>query len=145
MDAIKMQQTRRVGRYCTLVLGITSLIFGIVGLIPTLVDSTEFDYLFGVFLWSTNFFQNLVHCAVGIFGIFSYTSASRARIFNYLFTISYILIALLGAIPATHIVFELMPSFSSNVLLNGLIAFAALCYSIVFPTKVNDVGGSRNI
>ena len=161
MDAMKMERTNIAERYCALVLGIAFLILGIAGFIPALVSvpganasyipadvapraySAGFGYLFGIF--PTNFLHNLVHCAVGIFGIASYTTASSARVFNRFFAVSYILIALLGAIPATNTVFGLMPIFGGNVLLNGLTAVAALYYGIILPAKVNDVGVSRNI
>ncbi|AFY86579.1 MAG: hypothetical protein CLLPBCKN_003243 [Chroococcidiopsis cubana SAG 39.79] len=161
MDAMKMDKMNMAERYCALVLGITFLILGIAGFIPAFVHlpgtnasyvppdvatgaySAGFGYLFGAF--PTNFLHNLVHCAVGIFGIASYTSASSARVFNRFFAVSYILIALLGVIPATNTVFGLMPIFGGNVLLNGLTAVAALYYGIILPAKVNDVGVARNI
>jgi len=148
-------------RYCALIIGTIFLILGIAGFIPALVTvpgtdasyipadvapgaySAGFGYLFGLF--PINFLHNLVHAAVGIFGIASYTSASSARVFNRFFAVSYILIAILGAIPVANTVFGLMPIFGNNVWFNGLTAVAALYYGIVLPAKVNDVGVSRNI
>jgi Domain of unknown function (DUF4383) len=161
MDAMKMDKVNMAERYCALAIGILFLILGIAGFIPAFVSlpgtnasyipadiapgaySAGFGYLFGIF--PTNFLHNLVHCAVGIFGIASYTNASSARIFNRFFAISYILIAILGAIPAANTVFGLMPIFGGNVLLNGLAAVAALYYGIILPAKANDVGVARNI
>jgi hypothetical protein len=161
MNAMRMDKVNMAERYCALVLGILFLILGIAGFIPALVTlpgtnasyipadiapgaySAGFGYLFGLF--PTNFLHNLVHCAVGLFGIASYTSASSARVFNRFFAVSYILIAILGAIPAANTVFGLMPIFGGNVLLNGLTAVAALYYGIVLPAKVNDVGVARNL
>lgn len=161
MDVMKMDKLNMAERYCALVIGILFLILGIAGFIPALLSvpgtnasyipadvapgaySAGFGYLFGIF--PTNFLHNLVHAAVGIFGIASYTSASSARVFNRFFAVSYILIAILGMIPAANTVFGLMPIFGGNVLLNGLTAVAALYYGIVLPAKLNDVAVVRNI
>lgn len=161
MDAMKMEKLNTAERYCALVLGLLFLVLGIAGFIPALVNvpgtnvsyipadiapgaySAGFGYLFGFF--PTNFLHNLVHCAVGIFGIAAYTNASSARIFNRFFAVSYILIAILGMIPAANTVFGLMPIFGGNVLLNWFTALAALYYGIVLPAKANDVSIARNI
>lgn len=161
MDAMKMDKVNMAERYCALIIGVLFLILGIAGFIPALVTvpgttasyipadvapgaySAGFGYLFGLF--PINFLHNLVHCAVGIFGIASYTNASSARLFNRFFTVSYILIAILGALPITNTVFGLMPIFGNNVWFNALTAIATAYYGIILPGKVTETGVSHNV
>lgn len=149
-------------RYCALALGIIFLILGIAGFIPALVTlpgagdmsfippaaahdaySLGFGYVFGLF--PTNFLHNLVHCAVGVFGITAYTSYSSSRIFNRFFVVSYTLIAIMGLLPFANTTFGLMPIFGNNVLFNGLTALAAAYYGIILPAKVADTGVSHTV
>lgn len=140
-------------RYCALIIGILFLLLGIAGFIPAFVSipgaenisavpaneahnayELGFGYLFGLF--PINFLHNLVHAAVGLLGIASYSSASSARIFNRAFAVSYALIAIMGVLPFTQTTFGLMPIFGGNVLINALTAIAAVYYGIVIPSKV---------
>jgi len=139
-------------RYCALILGIIFLVLGIAGFIPGLVSlpgTTEsyilpsethsayamgFGYVFGLF--PTNFLHNIVHCAVGFWGIASYSSPSNSRLFNRNFAIAYTAIAIMGLLPFTKTTFGLMPVFGNNVFLNSLTAIAAFYYGIVIPAKV---------
>ena len=149
-------------RYCALAIGVLFLILGIAGFIPALVTlpgagdmsfippaaahdaySLGFGYVFGLF--PTNFLHNLVHCAVGLFGITAYTSYSSSRLFNRFFIVSYTLIAIMGLLPFAKTTFGLMPIFGNNVLLNGLTALAAAYYGILLPAKVSDTGVSSTV
>lgn len=147
-------------RYCALIIGILFLLVGIAGFIPALVSlpgtnasfvpagaahdaySAGFGYVFGLF--PTNFLHNIVHCAVGVLGIASYTSFSSARLFNRGFAISYILLAILGLLPFTNTLFGLMPIFGNNVWFNALSAIAALYYGRLIPAKIADNNVARN-
>lgn len=159
-DSLKME--RMAERYCSLIVGIVFLILGIAGFIPALVSvpgaadlsyvppgvahdaySLGFGYVFGLF--PINFFHNIVHAAVGLLGIASYTSGSSARIFNRLFVVSYIAIAILGLLPVTNTTFGLMPIFGNNVWFNALTAFAVAYYGTIIPAKVTDAGVQRSL
>lgn len=89
--------------------------------------------------------HNLVRCAVGFFGITSYSNASTARLFNRAFAISYALLAVMGLLPFAKTSFGLMPLFGYNVLLNALAAIATTYYSLVIPAKVKGVNVAENI
>ncbi|MEH2072351.1 MAG: DUF4383 domain-containing protein [Nostoc sp.] len=154
-----IQASKMVERYCALTIGILFLILGLAGFIPALVSlpgtnesyvpldesadiyAAGFGYIFGLF--PTNFFHNLVHCAVGLLGISSYTSASSARLFNRTFAIAYIALAIIGVVPLGKTFFGLMPLFGNNVWLNALSALAAAYYGIVIPSKVKGVNVSQ--
>ncbi|WP_026731853.1 DUF4383 domain-containing protein [Fischerella sp. PCC 9605] len=148
-------------RYCALTIGILFLLLGLAGFIPALVSvpgtnisyipvdlspnayAAGFGYVFGVF--PTNFLHNLVHCAVGLWGIASYTSASSARLFNRAFAVAYIIIAIMGLLPFAKTFFGLMPLFGNNVWLNALTAVAAGYYGIIIPAKITGVSVSHNV
>lgn len=148
-------------RYCALTIGILFLLLGLAGFIPALVSvpgtnisyipvdlspnayAAGFGYVFGVF--PTNFLHNLVHCAVGLWGIASYTSASSARLFNRAFAVAYIIIAIMGLLPFAKTFFGLMPLFGNNVWLNALTAIAAGYYGIIIPAKITGVSVSHNV
>ncbi|NMG11563.1 DUF4383 domain-containing protein [Brasilonema sp. UFV-L1] len=141
-----------IERYCALIIGILFLILGIAGFIPALVslpgttasyvpiDATKsayamgFGYVFGLF--PTNFLHNIVHCAVGLFGITSYNSTSSARIFNRSFAVAYTFLSIMGLLPLAKTTFGLMPLFGNNVWLNALTASVTAYYGIVIPAKV---------
>ncbi|MBD2778447.1 DUF4383 domain-containing protein [Iningainema tapete] len=148
-------------RYCALIIGIVFLLLGVAGFIPGLVslpgttasyvppDQTSsayamgFGYVFGLF--PTNFLHNIVHCAVGLLGIASFTSLSGTRLFNLSFAITYILIAIMGLLPFANTTFGLMPVFGNNVWLNALTATAAAYYGIVIPSKVKGSSLSQEL
>lgn len=140
-------------RNCALILGIVFTVLGIAGFIPALVSfpSAEvagtaplpinmgdtyvqgFGYLLGLF--PINLMHNLVHLAVGIFGIAASTTLGGARLFNRFFAISYLLIAVMGLMPLARTTFGLMPIFGNNVWFNALTAIAAGYFGFAVPTQ----------
>ena len=148
-------------RYLALGIGIIYLLLGLAGFIPSFVSlpgtnesyiplgesvgaySAGFGYIFGAI--PTNFFHNLVRCAVGLLGITCYNNYTTARLFNRSFAVSYALLAVMGLLPWTNTFFGLMPLFGTNVLLNALASISAAYYSIVIPAKVMGVNVSQNL
>lgn len=148
-------------RYCTLTIGVLFLVLGIVGFIPALVSipgtaisyvppeaahdayALGFGYILGLF--PTNFLHNIVHCAVGLWGIASYLNSISARNFNRAFAVAYALIAIMGVLPIAKTTFGLMPIFGNNVWINALSAFAAAYYGLIIPAKLKDVNVTDNL
>lgn len=148
-------------RYCALALGVLFLLVGIAGFIPGLVSlpggatssvpvdvapdaySAGYSYVFGLF--PTNLLHNLVHCAVGLLGIASYTSSSSARLYNRGFAIAYALIAIMGLLPITKTTFGLMPIFGNNVWLNALTAAVAAYFGFAQPAQTTDFTPSPKV
>jgi Domain of unknown function (DUF4383) len=144
-------------RNCALILGIVFTALGLAGFVPALVSlpspevagaaplPTElgdtyvqgFGYLFGLF--PINLMHNLVHLAVGIFGIAASTTAGGARLFNRFFAISYLLIAVMGLVPVAHTTFGLMPIFGNNVWFNAVTALIAGYFGFVVPDKETSI------
>lgn len=148
-------------RYCALTIGILFLVLGVAGFIPAFVSlpgttasyvpvgashsayAAGFGNVFGIF--PTNFLHNFVHCAVGLLGITSYNSASAARLFNRVFAVAYIAIAIMGLLPIANTTFGLMPIFGNNVWLNALSAIAAGYYGILIPAKLAGTSVSQSL
>lgn len=133
-------------------------VLGIAGFIPALVafPSSEvvsgaaplpntlgdtyvqgFGYLFGLF--PVNLMHNLVHLAVGIFGIAAATTLGGARLFNRFFAISYLLIAFMGLVPLARTTFGYMPIFGNNVWFNALTALFAGYFGFFVPGKETTI------
>lgn len=137
-------------RYCALIIGILFLLVGVAGFIPSFVSipgttassvpvdaapdayTAGFSYVFGLF--PTNLLHNLVHCAVGVLGIASYNNVENARLFNRVFAIAYVLLAIMGLLPITNTTFGLMPIFGNNVWFNALTGVVAAFCGFVLPT-----------
>ena len=155
-----MNTVNTAERLCALSLGILFLLIGLAGFVPSFVPIPEatgsavppalapdayaagFGYLFGLF--PTNFMHNLVHCAVGLLGIASYTSTSGARLYNQAFAVAYALIAVMGLLPFTKTTFGLMPIFGNNVWFNALTGGIAAYYGFLLPAKAMNASVSRN-
>lgn len=125
-----------------LVIGVLGFIPGIVTPPPTdpdpeLVINAGYGYLFGLF--PTNLLHNLVHVAVGIWGITSARDPKGATFFCQAFAILYSLIAVMGILPGTGTTFGLMPIFGGNVLLNLATAAIAAYYGFIKVSGI-DVG-----
>ena len=142
---------------CALGLGIVFTVIGIAGFIPDLVSLPDvagsvapitadeipatvgadygaaylrgFGYLFGLF--PTNLLHNIVHLAVGVFGLYSATGERGAFNYNRFFAISYLGLAVLGLIPAANTLFGIMPIFGNNVWFNGVTGIIAAYYAFV--------------
>ena len=97
-----VQQTTAwtTNRIVALVIGVALLLVGIIGFFIPTENSTGVQALFGIF--DVDVVHNLVHVLSGIVGIAAaFTGWSRR--FNQVFGIIYLLIGLLGLIPALYL------------------------------------------
>lgn len=135
-------------RYFALVGGIFFLLLGILGLIPGLLSlpvsapvlkvSMGYGYLFGLF--PVNLVHNLVHLAIGVWGIIAYFSKSKALLFVRSMSICLGLLAILGLIPVTKMLFGLVPLFSHNIWFHALTAAIAAYFGWFRKRKAGDIG-----
>lgn len=152
-----MQKTSNNARLITLALGITFLVLGIAGFIPSLVTLPEnavssgaplsaenvdltagtdyvdgfirgFGYLFGIF--PTNTLHNALHVALGVIGLYSATGSHGTYNYNRFCAGFLPLAALLGLLPAANALFGTMPLYGNNIWLNA-IAGALAVYATV--------------
>lgn len=128
-------------RYFALGAGIVYLLVGLMGLLglglaqplandPTLAINTQYGRLLGLF--PVNVLHNIVHLAIGAWGLASYRSFSGARAFARGLAILYALLAIMGLLPAPiSTTFGLIPIFGNDVWLHAATAAVAAYFGFV--------------
>ncbi len=136
-------------RKFALIFGIIYLLVGILGFIPGANDHSHVDMpalavdsfygrLLGLF--PVNLMHNIVHIAIGGWGIFSSGSVSASRMFGKGVAVLYGLLAILGLLPATFTLFGLAPIFGHDVWLHALSAVVAGYFGFVARDDSSEVG-----
>lgn len=128
-------------RTFALVFGIIYLLVGISGFVPGLnqmghpdpgadlvVDSFS-GRLLGLF--PVNILHNVVHMAIGLWGILASRSVAGSRLFGKGLAIFYGLLAILGLIPGLNTLFGLVPIYGHDVWLHALSALIAAYFGFV--------------
>ncbi len=126
-----------------LILGAIYLIVGIAGFIPGLVTSPHggaelaadegFGRLLGLF--PINWLHNLVHIAVGIWGLAAARSFGGAVGFARGLAILYGILTVLGIIPATNTLFGLVPLYSHDIWLHAATTLLAAYFGWGPPSR----------
>jgi Domain of unknown function (DUF4383) len=98
-------------------LGTVFVVVGILGFAPPLTPNGNLLGLFPV-----NAIHNLVHIALGIWGLVASGTFSGALFYMRGLTVVYLLLAILGLFPATNTLFGLAPIHGADVALHGLLA-----------------------
>ena len=120
-------------RTFALIIGILYVIGGISGFIPALnphhadMPPIAVDSFYGraLGLFPVNILHNIVHIAIGLWGLLASRSVSGARFFGKGLAIFYGLLAILGLIPATNTMFGLVPLYGNDVWLHAGTALIA--------------------
>ncbi len=128
-------------RRFALIFGIVYLAVGVMGFIPALVQpaptapNLEVTEMYGrlVGLFPINFLHNIVHLAIGLWGVLGSRTVSGAVLFSRGIAIFYGLLAILGLIPVTDTLFGLVPIYSHDVWLHALSALIAAYFGFVAP------------
>lgn len=155
-----IQKPSSNARLIALLIGITFLGLGIAGFIPALVTlpanavsssaplgaedipltaGTDyldgfvlgFGYLFGLF--PTNTLHNILHVALGAFGLYSATGSHGTYNYNRFCAGFLPLIALLGLLPATNALFGAIPIYGNNIWVSAIAGALA-----VFATVTSE-------
>jgi hypothetical protein len=122
-----------------LIFGIIYVIAGISGFIPALtphhadMPPIAVDSFYGraLGLFPVNILHNIVHLAIGFWGIVASRSVSGARFFGKGLAVLYGLLAILGLIPATNTMFGLVPIYGNDVWLHAGTALIAAYFGFV--------------
>lgn len=121
-------------RTFALIFGAIYLVVGVLGFIPPLVvgpaplppdaaGPETFGRLLGLF--PINYLHNIVHLAIGLWGVLGSRSESGAVLFSRSIAILYGVLAVLGLISVTNTLFGLVPIYSHDVWLHALSAIIA--------------------
>ncbi len=115
-------------RYFALVLGIFYTIIGVLGFFPPLITDTQpisgtlavdlfSGRLLGIF--PVNILHNLVHLAVGIWGIVAYRGYVTSIVYSKTVAILFGVLTVMGLIPVFSTTFGLIPLFGADILLHA--------------------------
>jgi hypothetical protein len=134
-------------QYFAIGIGVIYVIAGLLGFLPAVVTApppgapdmavtTGYAYLLGLF--PVNALHNLVHLAIGIWGIWAYSSYLSARNFCRSLAVFYGLLTLMGLFPTMYTMFGLVPLFGHDVWLHALTALVAAYYGWSGMTAVSQ-------
>jgi hypothetical protein len=130
-------------RYFALISGILYIAIGLFGFVPGMVATpgtggpdvvvnAGYGYLLSTF--PVNILHNLVHIAVGIWGVASYRSYVLSRNYSRGLAILYGILAIMGLLPVLNTTFGLIPIFGNDVWLHALTALIAAFFGFKTPT-----------
>lgn len=105
--------------------------------VPELAVDSYYGYLLGLF--PVNVLHNLVHLAIGAWGIVAYSQGiSASRTFARGLTVLYALLAVMGLIPALSTTFGLVPLFGHDIWLHALTAAVAAYFGWFHRVHTSD-------
>jgi hypothetical protein len=132
-------------RYFALISGVIYVLIGLFGFIPGMVATpgtggpeviVNAGYGYLLELFAVNIVHNLVHLAVGVWGILSYPSYLRSRNYSRGLAILYGILTIMGLLPVLNTVFGLVPIFGNNVWLHAITAAIAAYFGFKTPDPV---------
>ncbi len=135
-----------------LIAGIVYALIGILGFVPgvlrppqaggpDLAVQAAYGYLFGLF--PVNALHSLVHLAVGIWGLVSFTSLTAARTYAQSLTWVFGILAVMGLIPVLNVTFGLLPLFGHDIWLHALTAAVAWYFGYGAGRRAEVLRGER--
>ena len=101
----------------------TAITFIKAGRIRPIAVTSGYGYLLGLF--PINLVHNLVHLAIGVWGVVAYRSLPAARIYARGLAVIYGVLTVFGLIPGLNTLFGLTPLFGHDVWLHALTAVIA--------------------
>ena len=127
-------------RTFALIVGIAYLAAGVMGFVPGLVTPapghapalgvTAFQgYLLGLF--PVNFMHNLMHLAIGAWGVAASRGTGGARAYSKIIAVIFGVLAVMGLIPTLNTVFGLVPIHGNDVWLHAGTAVIAAFFGWV--------------
>jgi Domain of unknown function (DUF4383) len=135
-------------RNAALAIGVVFLLLGLAGFVPGLTfvpDASSaptdqiypgpgYGYVLGLF--PTNYFHSAIGILVGVWGLAAFTSVGGAVAFHQIFTVLYVLQAVLGLLPGANTLFGMMPLYGSNVFLSLILAAITFSYGFIKPGQL---------
>jgi hypothetical protein len=131
-------------RTFALILGVAFLLAGIAGFFPAPLPpdapplTMDHGYGLALGMLPVNTLHNVVHLLFGVLGLAAYGGAFSARLYAQVVAVSYLLLAILGLLPATNTTFGLIPIYGADVALHGVIGLAAAYFGFGAPAGVTQ-------
>lgn len=131
-------------RYFALIAGIAYTLVGVLGFFPAMLTppgatapdlavSGGYGYLLGLF--PVNVLHNLVHVALGVWGLAAYREWDAAKGYARGLAVIYGILTVMGLIPGLNTMFGLAPLFGHDVWLHALTAVLAAYFGWGGPAK----------
>lgn len=118
-------------RLFALIAGIVYVLAGLLGFFPGVVEQAAtadgYDLLLGIF--AVNILHNLVHLALGLWGVVAYREGSAARGYSRSLAVILGVLTVMGLIPGLSTVFGLMPVFGHDIWLHAVTALLAAYFA----------------
>ncbi len=132
-------------RTFALVFGGFYALIGVLGFIPALVSpvptgsamSGDHGLLLGLF--PVNVLHNLVHLAIGLWGLFVYKNFEGARLYARSLAVIFGVLALMGMVPGLRTTFGLIPLYSHDIWLHLITAVAGAYFGFMYPYRREDM------
>lgn len=126
-----MENRAAAVRYFALIFGAMYALVGLMGFIPGITQPPDaaapdlavdasYGYLLGLF--PVNLMHNLVHLAVGLWGVASFKSFSASRFYARANAVLFAVLMVMGLVPGMNTMFGLAPLFGHDVWLHALTA-----------------------
>ncbi|MDQ3235258.1 MAG: DUF4383 domain-containing protein [Pseudobdellovibrionaceae bacterium] len=133
-----------------LIAGIVYLAVGVLGFVPAfrmmppghaphLAMEGSYGYLFGLF--PINVLHNIVHMAVGIWGLMAYRNFASARGYAKSLAVVYGILAVMGLIPGLNVLGGYLPLFGHDVWLHALTAAVAAYFGFANRSATDTIHG----
>lgn len=121
-------------RYFSMTAGVVYLVIGLMGLLgigvthsmaghQALTVDAQFGYLLGLF--PVNVLHNLVHLAIGVWGVVAYSGVRSSVMFSKGLAVIYAVFAVMGLIPVLNTTFGLVPLYGHDIWLHAVTAGVA--------------------
>lgn len=134
-----------------IVFGIVYALVGVLGLLgigmsappagaPDIAVDAGYGLLFGLF--PVNLVHNLIHLAIGVWGIASYATLSAARVYARSLAVIFAVLTVMGFIPGLDTTFGLAPLFGNDIWLHALTALIAAYFGWVARPETAEPSGA---
>ncbi len=131
--------------------GVAFVLVGLLGFVPGITQSpppnapdlavdTSYGWLLGLF--PVNLLHNLVHIALGAWGLAAARAWDSARMYARGTAIIYAVLAVAGLVPGLNTMFGLTPLFGHDVWLHALLAAASAYFGFLAPARHEAMAGT---
>lgn len=139
-------------RNFAMIIGIVYALVGVAGFLPPLLQAPEVtapainvDSFYGrlLGLFPVNILHNLVHLAVGLWGLFAAKSMTSSVTFAKGLAVIYLVLTVMGLIPGLNTMFGLVPLYGHDIWLHAGTALIAAYFGFSRSATTDTVTPRR--